>query len=155
MYPLFCIDVFLLGQESIASRVSYCKQTKELVAFGSGNDFLYLLGLIAHRNVERGTQSFISIFCCLGKASANIAILSLSPDSSTSATSFLNAAMFFANGAMTLAIFSCPRTTTNSNCRKWSLVGALNAALIIHFKASSLTSRPEKSRYVRRFSNTS
>ena len=32
----------------------------------------------------------ISIFCCLGKASANIAILSLSPDSSTSETSTLN-----------------------------------------------------------------
>lgn len=93
-------------------------------------------------------RSSVSMFFCLGKASANIAILSLSPDSSTSATSFLNAAMFFANGAMTLAIFSCPRTTTNSNCRKWSLAGALNAALIIRFKASSLTSRPEKSRMI-------
>ena len=94
-------------------------------------------------------RSSVSMFFCLGKASANIAILSLSPDSSTSATSFLNAAMFFANGAMTLAIFSCPRTTTNSNCRKWSLVGALNAALIIRFKASSLTSRPNAALIIR------
>ena len=95
----------------------------------------------------------MSIFCCLGKASANIAILSLSPDSSTSATSSLNAAMFLVSGAITLAMFSRPRTMTNSSWRKWSLVGALNAAPITLFRISSLTSRPEKSRYVRRFSN--
>lgn len=56
---------------------------------------------------------------------------------------------------MTRAMFSWPRTTTNSNWRRWSLVGALNAAAKIFFNTSSVTFLSEKSRTVLLFSNTS
>lgn len=41
------------------------------------------------------------------------------------------------------AAYSPPRTTTNSSWRRWSFVGALNAAPITFRRISSLTSRPE------------
>ena len=36
-----------------------------------------------------------------------------------------------ATGDITRAMFSCPLTTMNSNCRRWSLVGALKAVIIV------------------------
>ena len=63
--------------------------------------------------------------------------------------------VFSVTGATSRAMFSLPRTTMNSNCRKWSLVGALKAADRIFSSTSSVTILSEKSRMVLLLSNTS
>lgn len=58
MYPVFDMDCFLAGQESIRSRVADAEKTDEFVARRCTHDFLYLFSFIGYWDMKRGPQSF-------------------------------------------------------------------------------------------------
>lgn len=59
MYPVFYLNDFLPGKESILSRIAQCEQAYELIAFGGMDDFLYFPGLVSYWDMEHGAQPFV------------------------------------------------------------------------------------------------